>query len=840
MEHQIRNRFIGFLTILLFFFSLNLQAQEIRINVKDRALNQVLIDIRESYGLKFSFDDEALSKYLISIDRVFSNPDEAITNLISKYDLDWDRVGEVYLIFPVLSAKESVVPETKRIFGVIADKSSGESLPYSHIMVNEDGLISDAFGRFVFDVQDDSAYMIRVSHLGYYRLDTLVNHAGVHDFYLDPSVVGMKEVVVRNQALNLSTMSLQNSGEVRINHQVGSHLPGFADNSLYNLLRLQPGVLAAGEQANDLIIWGSYSGQTGILFDGFTLYGLKNFNDNIGVVNPFMVKDIRLLKGAYPANYGGKAGGIVDITGSSGKNSKPNVLVSATNLILNSKFSIPITERLTLSLAYRKTYYNIYNNETFNDVFRGKGKQSSLVDLSVFPFYSFNDVTSKLSGTTASGDRYTFDFLRGADNYNYLAKYVIGNRDFETYFAERNVQYGGVFNYGKTWKNGNTSDIMFTASSLSHSTDKETTFTTKNMVSHQLTSEEIENRIEEISVQQKNHLRLSDGHALDFGIGIKAFQINLVEDSSGFNLYTDLRQTLALESFLQDNINIGKRLTAKLGMRLDIPFLLSKALVQPRVSFNYRITENSWLKAAWGKYDQYIVQSSILDEVGNYRFFWTISDGDKIPIQTANHFSFGYTYSRNPLSIGFETYYKKMDGLSRYVNRQKLVDENVYLGEGKSIGLDVLVEAAVYRHRVLVGYSLSNTLERFEYFPQPVYVRSPHDQRHELKTALILDFNPFYLSTNYVYGSGLPNRIIGMNRQETANLVYSRWDASATYTFGFGKIKAECGLSVLNLLNTKNIKYQNFVQVSSEMGSAFNILAEAVPFTPTVFLIFEF
>jgi len=128
---------------------------------------------------------------------------------------------------------------------------------------------------------------------------------------------------VKNGKPNLSVISRQNSGEIHLNHQVGSYLPGFADNSLYNLLRLQPGVLAAGEQANDLIIWGSYSGQTGILFDGFTLYGLKNFNDNIGIVNPFMVKDIKLMKGAYPADYGGKAGGIVDITGRNGNLTKP-------------------------------------------------------------------------------------------------------------------------------------------------------------------------------------------------------------------------------------------------------------------------------------------------------------------------------------------------------------------------------------------------------------------------------------------------------------------------------------------------------------------------------------
>ena len=38
-----------------------------------------------------------------------------------------------------------------------------------------------------------------------------------------------------------------------------------------------PGILAAGEQSNDLLIWGGYESHSQIKFDGFTVFGLKNF-----------------------------------------------------------------------------------------------------------------------------------------------------------------------------------------------------------------------------------------------------------------------------------------------------------------------------------------------------------------------------------------------------------------------------------------------------------------------------------------------------------------------------------------------------------------------------------
>ena len=60
-----------------------------------------------------------------------------------------------------------------------------------------------------------------------------------------------------------------------------------------------PGILASGESTNDLVIWGSYAGHSQVLFDGFTIFGLKNFNDNISSFNPLMAKDIEVMKGGF-------------------------------------------------------------------------------------------------------------------------------------------------------------------------------------------------------------------------------------------------------------------------------------------------------------------------------------------------------------------------------------------------------------------------------------------------------------------------------------------------------------------------------------------------------------
>ena len=259
------------------------------------------MQLRETHGLKFSFDDDLLSKYKLSINRSFVTADKAITFLIKDFPLSMEKLDGVYVIYPIVKSTKSLQPANTVVHGVIRDIDSGESLPYCHIILNNINTIADGQGRFSFTSKSDSIFRIQVSYLGYYHLDSLLYNPGEHTLYMKPAVIGIQEVVVKNQSLKISTMSNYNSGEMRLNHQVGSYLPGFADNALYNLLRLQPGVLAAGEQSNDLVIWGSYNGQTEVLFDGLTLFGLKNYNDNIGIVNPYMVKDVKLLKGAYPA-----------------------------------------------------------------------------------------------------------------------------------------------------------------------------------------------------------------------------------------------------------------------------------------------------------------------------------------------------------------------------------------------------------------------------------------------------------------------------------------------------------------------------------------------------------
>ena len=102
--------------------------------------------------------------------------------------------------------------------------------------------------------------------------------------------------------------------------------------------------------------------------------------------------------------------------------------------------------------------------------------------------------------------------------------------------------------------------------------------------------------------------------------------------------------------------------------------------------------------------------------------------------------------------------------------------------------------------------------------------------------APILNFDPIYFTTNYVYGSGFPYGNSLRQDQDAKNQEYSRLDASLIYKFLDRKVKGEIGISIINVLNTKNLKYSSFEKIPSNQVEDINIFTEALPLTPTLYL----
>ena len=91
------------LIVFILFFHLtaiSCFSQQIDIAVVNTPLNQILIELRDKYRLQFSFDDQLLSRYNLTITNQWASPEDAIRSIISKFPLIYRKQGDIFLILP--------------------------------------------------------------------------------------------------------------------------------------------------------------------------------------------------------------------------------------------------------------------------------------------------------------------------------------------------------------------------------------------------------------------------------------------------------------------------------------------------------------------------------------------------------------------------------------------------------------------------------------------------------------------------------------------------------------------------------------------------------------------
>ncbi|MEI6677189.1 MAG: TonB-dependent receptor plug domain-containing protein, partial [Mariniphaga sp.] len=339
-----RYRLIIFLIFLLGTASVCF-SQRIDVKADNLPLNDVFIGLRDKYNLQFSFNDHLLAQYKCSVNQISASPEEAVKLLIKGFPLTYHKKGAIFIILP---DKKKGVPRNYLLLGQIAEARSKEPLPFSYLAIDGRFVVSDLKGSFSYQASGDSIFHVKISHLGYFILDTVLVAGMNHHLNLIPSVIGLNEIVIKNKLPDRSTQIGNRAGMMRVNHQIARYLPGNDDNSVFTLLRLMPGILASSEQSNGLIIWGSYEGHSRILFDGFTIWGLKSFNEDIDAVNPLIAKEIEVLKGGYDASLGDRVGGVVRIAGKSGSITKPSFSFNINNVTMNGLAELPLWKKSAL------------------------------------------------------------------------------------------------------------------------------------------------------------------------------------------------------------------------------------------------------------------------------------------------------------------------------------------------------------------------------------------------------------------------------------------------------------------------------------------------------------
>jgi len=845
----VKNSILTFLFGIALIWNVQAQSQKIKIDVAGISLNKVFFELRDKYGFQFTFNDRLLSDYKITTSREFESKKAAVSFLLEGLPLEFEKNGDVFVIF---SAQQKNIPLIKKylhVGGQVVEAGTFEPLPFSYILINSRQVQSDQNGNFNFLASADTSVNLQISHLGYFVYDTVFTQGLNHKFILTPSVKELGEVKVEGFTVEKSTLIGDSPGLMTMNQTIAPYLPGYGDNSVFNVLRLLPGVLASGEQSADLLIWGSYESQTKVEFDGFTLFGLKNHNDNIGVVNPLLIKNIRVLKGGFESSYDDRVGGIVQISGKNGNLSKPAATLNINNSTVNILGEIPLGKKSSLLASWRQTYYELYNPYNLNisgnqNMANGSGldngnhSTSSMVDVLVVPDYKFSDANLKYSFRGDKGEIITAGLYKGGDRYAYGVDGNFNSHLVNNSLDEKNSQLGTSVIFGKPWGKTHNSQFKLNYSKLNSKSSETNNSSMGGM--HDMNSNSMkvltnENEVSEFAAELKDNFSIIPGNDFEAGIG---WQTN----RAVFNQFINKTSELALNStsekgfaFIQNTISAGNKIQLTPGIRAVYENLSGGFYLEPRFSASVKISEPVKFNASWGKYHQFISKISFVDENLNYSWYWVNSDGKTNPVLDATHWVGGISYNKNDFLFSAEGYYKSISGISRYFNGTTEIDKGFYSGKGRSYGVDFYLKKEFKKNLFWISYTLSKAEENLSFDAPGTYRLAPHDQRHELKLAGIYNLKSFYFSSNYVYGSGF-EILKNYTAPNTPVPIYSRLDAGVVYKFSHRKFFGNVGISVLNVLNHQNIKYDNLKRVETGASDFANIYSGAIPFSPTLFL----
>ena len=342
-----------------------------------------------------------------------------------------------------------------------------------------------------------------------------------------------------------------------------------------------------------------------------------------------------------------------------------------------------------------------------------------------------------------------------------------------------------------------------------------------------------------MSLNAEHTLNFQQGHRFLIGAGAINNHVQISRLSLNIQEIDIDNQSPRLFAYLQDELPVGELLELKTGLRTIYLPELNNWYFEPRVSTSVKVFEGMKVNASWGLYNQFLAKTTVVDSTLNFTDFWINADEEQVPVLSAEHYVAGISFNKAGFTASAEAYYKTTDGLNRFFNGNNLIAQGFFVGKAKSKGLDFFLKKEYKRHMAWVSYTLSDTQEHFPFYINDEWKPAPHQQKHEVKFAGIFNYKSFYLSASYVYGSGFERYSYDTDADLDLDKPYNRLDASLVYKFKPGKIKAEAGISVLNVLNTENIKYSN-IQVSAiDEISLVSVYADAVPFTPAVFLKIE-
>ncbi len=770
-----------------------------------------------------------------------------------------------FVVIAILLSTKIIAQEKFTLKGYVKDSLSGETLIGASILVNNEnrGVTTNQYGYFSLTLPQGS-YQLIVSYIGYAPITFNINFNTntSKDILLLPVSSTINDVTVTAQK-KISNVKSAQMGQVDLSINTVKSLPSFlGETDILKTLQLLPGVRNAGEGNSGFYVRGGGPDQNLILLDEAVVYNTGHLFGFFSVFNSDAIKNLTLIKGGMPAQYGGRLSSVIDIAMKEGNVNKTEV--DAGIGLIASRFSIqgPIVKnKASYIISARRTYVDLLIKPFIkkSSSFYGSG-------------YYFYDLNAKMNYQISNNDHIYLSGYFGRDKFDFNNN----RRSFSTSIPWGNSTATFRWNHSYNKK-------LFSNLSLIYNDYKFDFFGRQDNLNLNLSS-----GIKDYNAKFDVDYFASTSHKVKFGAQYiyHTFYPSVVSGNQDSVIFhpDNIQKKYANEYgiYIQDDWDVSKRIKINYGLRysmfqqvgpytkyiedangnkLDSNFYGAGKSVktyggfEPRFTIRYAFNNNSSIKASVTRNLQYI---HLVSNAGTTlpTDIWVPSTY-RVKPQEGWLYAAGYfkNFSNNMFETSLELYYKTMQHQIEYKEgyTPSLSDpeESFVFGKGWSYGSELFINKVRGKLTGWVGYTLSWTWRKFLDLNDGEKYPSKYDRRHDLSVVGIYELSPKWkLSGTFIFGTGnaisLPERfyfIDGVLTQEYSRInayrmkPYHRLDIAATYTPHYKKQRRFSDnwiFSVYNVYSRENPYFYYFDQEGDVTNGNLKITAKQVSLFPVI------
>lgn len=652
----------------------------------------------------------------------------------------------IKIIFILAIISLSVSAQNYTLSGYIKDAKSGEAVIGSSIFLTntKSGTSANTYGFYSVTFKASDTLGVVFSSLGYQpqikKLSGRQNQSLNIDLLENSS--NLQEVVVK-ASRNDDNVQKTQMGVIDVPMKLANSLPVvLGERDIMKIIQLLPGVQAGNEGTTGFYVRGGNSDQNLVQLDEATVYNPNHLFGLFSTFNSNALNRVTLIKGGFPAQYGGRLSSVLDITMKEGNNKK--VAVQGGIGLISSNITVegPIKkEKGSFIISGRRTY----------------------VDLLAKPFdkgigYTFYDLNAKINYQITPKDKLFLSGFYGNDNANYTG--------------------ASSLNYGINF--GNSTATLRWNHLFNQKLFANTSFIINNYHLGLSTIQsgyvaQLYSSIKDINAKTDFEFYPNQNHNVRFGVNFSThtfapFSASIKIPKSGkvpkFNpdSLAIKTHTNELAFYFNDEIKISPNFSLNVGIR--VPYFYTKDIsykyLEPRISTKINLNQETSLKLS------YTVMNQFLHLIPNSTAslptdIWIPASKITAP-QQSKQISLGLfkNFKENTYKTSLEVYYKDMKNQALFkegtlLTQVSVIENNLTFGKGYSYGAELFIEKNSGKFNGWLAYTLSWTNQTFKDLNFGKEFPFAYDRRHNLSLVGNYDLSKHWIiSGAFVFNTGRP------------------------------------------------------------------------------------